>query len=187
MACHEDRIEIAPSSVVSRISSVEIPSTPKKYCTPMPGIQGAFSWNWKPVAARSKRNQSGRLTTNPSRPKMFATQRTASSLRLNAGTASSTRAPTSGVNVMTLRRWSWRRFIRSSSQDPPLPEPDHEQDHDQHRQRVVLDQAVLQRPEHVGEVVQHQCGRVHRAVHDEPVEEVRERRDDVAHGPGDAV
>ena len=37
-----------PRSVVSRISSVEIPSTPKKYWTPIEGIQGAFSTNWKP-------------------------------------------------------------------------------------------------------------------------------------------
>ena len=35
---------------------------------------------------------------------MLATQRTASSLRLNAGIAISSTAPTSGVNVMTLSR-----------------------------------------------------------------------------------
>ena len=77
----------------------------------MVGIQGLFSMNWKPAAARSKRNHRGRLTRKPRVPKMLATQRTASSLRLNAGIAISSTAPTSGVKVMTLRRWSCNRFM----------------------------------------------------------------------------
>ena len=70
----------------------------------MVGIHGLFSRNWKPAAARSNRNQRGRLTRKPRVPKMLATQRTASSLRLKAGIAISSTAPTSGVNVMTDRR-----------------------------------------------------------------------------------
>ena len=79
----------------------------------MVGIHGAFSMNWNPGAPRSKRNQSGRLTRKPRTPKMLATQRTASSLRLNAGTAISSTAPASGVNVMTDRRWSCNKFMLS--------------------------------------------------------------------------
>jgi hypothetical protein len=79
----------------------------------MVGIHGLFSMNWKPAAVRSKRNQRGRLTRKPRTPKMLATQRTASSLRLNAGIAISSTAPTSGVNVMTDRRWSRNKFMLS--------------------------------------------------------------------------
>ncbi len=87
-----------PRSVVSRMSSVEIPSTPKKYWMPIEGIQGAFSTNWKPSAPRSNQNHRGRLTRKPRRPNPFATQRTAFSFPLpeNAGRRR-TRAPTRGV------------------------------------------------------------------------------------------
>src|SRR4030042_1630847 len=36
-----------PSSVVSRISRIEKPSTPKMYCTPTEGIHSALAANWK--------------------------------------------------------------------------------------------------------------------------------------------
>ena len=85
-----------PSSVVSRIRSGEIPSTPKKYWTPIEGIQAAFSTNWKPAAPRSNQNHSGRLTRKPSRAMPLAPQRTASSLPLNTGSRR-TSAPTRGV------------------------------------------------------------------------------------------
>ena len=96
MAVHDDRIAMKPRSVVRRISSVLIPSTPKKYWTPMLGIHGCRSTNWNPSAPRSNQNHRGRLTRNPAKPKTFATHRTASSLLLNGG-SSSTTAPTSGV------------------------------------------------------------------------------------------
>ena len=35
-----------PSSVVSRISRIEKPSTPKMYCTPNDGIHSALEANW---------------------------------------------------------------------------------------------------------------------------------------------
>src|SRR5881227_3554836 len=106
----------------------------------MPGIQEAFSWNWKPEAARSKRNHRGRLTRNPTAPVMFATQRTASSFLPKNGKRSRIAAPTRGVKVMTERRCPPKRSMRSSSvsQDEPAPDADHEQDDDQHRERVVL-------------------------------------------------
>ncbi len=87
-----------PSSVVSRISRVEIPSTPKKYWTPIEGIQGAFSTNWKPSAERSNQNHSGRLSRKPRRAMPFAVQRTAFSFPFpeNAGRRR-TSAPTRGV------------------------------------------------------------------------------------------
>ncbi len=73
-----------------------MPSTPKRYCTPMLGIQGCLSTNWKPSAPRWNQNQRGRLTRNPAKPKRFATHRTASSLRLKGGSISRA-APRSGV------------------------------------------------------------------------------------------
>ena len=98
IAVQDERIATWPSNVVSRIRSAEIPSTPMKYWTPIEGIQEAFSTNWKPSAPRSNENHSGRLTMKPSRPKPFATQRTAFSRPLPAkGGSSSTSAPTSGV------------------------------------------------------------------------------------------
>ena len=86
-----------PRRVVRRISRVLIPSTPKRYWTPMEGIHVPFSTNWKPSLPRSNQNQRGRLTRKPRSPTMFANQRTAWSLRLKAGTSSSTTAPASGV------------------------------------------------------------------------------------------
>ena len=76
----------------------------------MPGIQDAFSWNWKPEAARSKRNHRGRLTSSPRKPKTFATQRTASSLSRKGGSRS-TMAPASGMNVTTERRCPPKRSM----------------------------------------------------------------------------
>ena len=102
---------IAPSSVVSRIRSSEMPSTPNRYCTPMAGIQEPRSMNWKPVAARSNQNHSGRLTRKPSEPTTLATQRTAWSRPLKNG-SSRTSAPTSGVKVMIESRWPRKKSIR---------------------------------------------------------------------------
>ena len=47
MAFHDDSTAIDPIIVVSRISSVLKPSTPRKYSAPIEGIQGARSTNWK--------------------------------------------------------------------------------------------------------------------------------------------
>ena len=98
IAVHEERTAIEPRSVVSRMSSVEIPSTPKKYWTPIEGIQGAFSTNWKPSAERSNQNHRGRLTRKPRRAMPFAAQRTAFSFSLPPKAGRRRRsAPTRGV------------------------------------------------------------------------------------------
>ncbi len=87
-----------PSSVVSRISRVEIPSTPKKYWTPIEGIQAAFSTNWKPSFERSNQNHSGRLNRKPRSAMAFAAQRTAFSFPLPPKAGRRRRsAPTRGV------------------------------------------------------------------------------------------
>ena len=88
--------EIVPRSVVSRMSSTLTPSTPKKYCTPMPGIQVARSTNWKPSFPLSNQNHRGRLTRNPAKATTFAIQRTACGRRSSPG-RSRTSAPRSGV------------------------------------------------------------------------------------------
>ena len=83
---------------MSRMRRAEIPSTPKKYETPIEGIQSTFSTNWKPAALRSNDSHSGRLTRKPRRPNAFATQRTAFSFPLPPkGGMRRTIAPRSGV------------------------------------------------------------------------------------------
>ena len=45
IAVHDDRIAMDPINVVSRMSSVLSPSTPRKYSAPTDGIHGARSTN----------------------------------------------------------------------------------------------------------------------------------------------
>jgi len=96
IAVHEDRMAMAPRRVVSRISRTLMPSTPKRYCTPIDAIQGCLSTSWKPPACRSYQNHRGRLTRKPRSPKRFAVQRTALSRPLKGGSSRIT-APSSGV------------------------------------------------------------------------------------------
>src|SRR5438034_3426695 len=119
----------------------------------MAGIHGWTSLNWNPTAVRSNQNHRGRLTRNPSTPNALATQRTASSRPL--GRSSRTIAPTSGVYVITESRCVRRKSIQSAPRlvtgaacssikvkNKPAGADDQE-DADQHRQRVVLHEAVL--------------------------------------------
>src|SRR5271157_3262523 len=115
MAFHEDRIEIAPSSVVSMISRNEMPSMPTTYPAPMEGIQ-LFGWpstKRKPERSLTAQNQgtSGSETANPRKAKMFATQRIAS--LFSFGNSSRRIAPTSGVNKIIERMWLYIKSVLS--------------------------------------------------------------------------
>ena len=102
-----------PISVVSRISSVLNPSTPRKYCAPIDGIQCARSTNWNSGSAGSYQNQSGTETTKPARANRFAIQRMAFSFRLSTNRRRS--APASGVNRMSDSRENWRFVMMDAS------------------------------------------------------------------------
>ena len=97
---------MAPTSVVSRISSVLKPSTPRKYSAPIEGIHVARSTNWKSAFCGLYKNHNGIEMTKPTNATRFAIQRMASSLRLLTSRRIS--APTSGVNRMNESKW----FIR---------------------------------------------------------------------------
>ena len=91
-----------PISVVSRISSVLKPSTPRKYSAPIDGIQGARSTNWKSGFCGLYQNHSGTEITNPTSATMFAIHRMAFSFCLLHEQQRAAR-PTSGVNRMSER------------------------------------------------------------------------------------
>ena len=59
IAFHDDRIAMNPIIVVSRISSVLRPSTPRKYSAPIDGIHGARSTNWNSAPCGLYQNHSG--------------------------------------------------------------------------------------------------------------------------------
>src|SRR6266498_3333179 len=102
MAVHDDNTAIDPIIVVSRMSSVLKPSTPRKYSAPTEGIHGARSTNWKSGFDGLYQNHNGTETTNPTKATMFAIHRIAFSFCLL--TSSRIRAPASGVNRMIERR-----------------------------------------------------------------------------------
>ena len=59
IAVHDDSTAMDPIIVVSRISSVLKPSTPRKYSAPIDGIHGARSTNWKSGFCGLYQNHSG--------------------------------------------------------------------------------------------------------------------------------
>ena len=82
IAVHDDSTAMKPIIVVSRISSVLKPSTPRKYSAPIDGIHGARSTNWKSALCGLYQNHSGTETTKPTNATMFAIQRIAFSFSL---------------------------------------------------------------------------------------------------------
>ena len=90
-----------PISVVSRISSVLIPSTPRKYSAPIDGIQRARSMNWKSGLFGLYQNHSGVASRKPASDTPLASHLTAFTFR--AGTHSTSSAPTSGRNSTSER------------------------------------------------------------------------------------
>src|SRR5512147_1529273 len=108
------------------------------------GIHSARSSNWKPGLERSKPNHSSSDSRNTAAEVHSATQRA-----LRATCASSPRmpaiktAPTSGRNVMIVRRWG----ILLTTVSPATAEhvPGYQEHHaDQHREGVVVDVTGLQ-------------------------------------------
>src|SRR3954466_11415878 len=98
MAVHDDRIAIKPIIVVSRIRSVDRPSTPRKYSAPTDGIHGARSMNWKSAPDGLYQNHSGTEIANPASATRLAIQRIAFPFCLL--TSSRISAPASGVKRM---------------------------------------------------------------------------------------
>ena len=98
MPAHDDSTAIKPIIVVSRISSVLSPSTPRKYSAPIEGIHGARSTNWKSAFCESYQNHNGIEIAKPTNATTFAIHRMAFSFCL--GTSSRSSAPASGTNRM---------------------------------------------------------------------------------------
>ncbi len=90
-----------PNIVVSRISSVLKPSTPRKYSAPTDGIQDARSTNWKSAFCGLYQNHSGTEIAKPASATVLAIHRMASSFCLGMNSRNS--APASGVKRMSER------------------------------------------------------------------------------------
>src|SRR5215813_4308075 len=123
------------------------------------GIHSARSSNWKPGLLRSKPNHSRRDSRNTADDVHNATQR---ALRVTC--MSSPRvlammtAPTSGRNVMIVRRWGILFTISPSAAEQI---PGHQDDDtDQHRERVVIDVAGLQLRRLLGDVLRYRSDTV---------------------------
>src|SRR5580693_1108223 len=113
MADHDDKIAIAPSTVVSITIRKLRPSMPRVKCAPIEGIQSAFSRNWNCGAIGPELNFqiSGSETSRPRKPKMLPIQRCRSGR--SRGTKSSRIAPTNGVKRIVLKMWLSEKSIRS--------------------------------------------------------------------------
>ena len=129
-----------PIIVVSRISSVLRPSTPRKYSAPIDGIHGARSTNWKSALCGLYQNHSGTEITKPTK-------------------RDDVRDPPDGVLVLLVDQQQQERagerreqderevMIHSYASSHEQIDADEREDAEQHQQRVVLHQAGLQPPE----------------------------------------
>ena len=136
MAVHDDRIAMDPIIVVSRISSVLRPSTPRKYSAPTDGIHGARSTNWKSALCGLYQNHSGTEMTKPMNATMFAIQRMAFSFCLLTSSSSE--------RAGERREQNDRKVVASYSPHEQI-NADEREDAEQHQQRVVLHETGLQR------------------------------------------
>src|SRR6185436_6814610 len=78
---HDDSTAMKPMSVVSRMSSVLMPSTPRKYSAPIDGIHRARSTSWKSGFLGLYQNHSGVESRNPASAIPLASHLMASSFR----------------------------------------------------------------------------------------------------------
>jgi hypothetical protein len=91
-----------PIIVVSRMSNVLKPSTPRKYSAPIDGIHEARSTNWKSALEGLYQYHNGTETAKPRKATTLAIHRIVFSFRLS--TSSMSKAPASGVKRMIERK-----------------------------------------------------------------------------------
>src|SRR4029434_2080047 len=98
MAAHDDNTAMNPIIVVSRMSNVLKPSTPRKYSAPIDGIHEARSTNWKSALEGLYQYHNGTETAKPRKATPLAIHRIVLSVRMS--TSSRSKAPASGVKRM---------------------------------------------------------------------------------------
>ena len=164
MAVHDDSTAMEPIIVVSRISSVLRPSTPRKYSAPTDGIHGARSTNWKSALCGLYQNHSGTEIERTRRSAaMFAIQRMAFSFCLftqqeheradQRREQNDRKVVTHKRSIAELRSTRIEHMLSHLERDA-LTASSHEQinahereNAEQHQQRVVLHETGLDAPE----------------------------------------
>src|SRR5450756_460931 len=153
-------------SVVRRIRSAAMPSTPREYFAPRDGIQSCVSRKKKsPDLRKPAKVQRGTDSRNSAPAKSVVTHRTTEVF--SRGTKSTTSVPTTGSKIRSDRSGS--PFIRRPSLQEEI-ETHEAENADGHRQRVVLGTAGLEAVHPAKRRLEHVPDAVHRAVHERAVE-----------------
>src|SRR5271169_3428872 len=151
-------------SVVRRIRSAAMPSTPSEYFAPREGIQSCVSRKKKsPDLRKPAKVQRGTDSRNSAPAKSVVTHRTTEGF--SRGTKSTTSVPTTGRNMRSDRS----PFIRRPSLQQEI-EAHETEDADGHRQRIVLGAAGLGSMQPAERGLKHVSHAVHGAIHERPVE-----------------
>src|SRR5664279_3900790 len=151
-------------SVVRRIRSAEMPSTPREYFAPRDGIQSCVSRKKKSPDLRKPANvQRGSDTRNSAPAKSVVTHRTTEGF--SRGTQNTTSVPTTGRKIRSDRS----PFIRRPSLQEEI-EAHETEDADGHRQRIVLGTAGLGAMHPAERGLKNASNAVHGAIHERPVE-----------------
>src|SRR5664279_2621672 len=151
-------------SVVRRIRSAAMPSTPREYFAPRDGIQSCVSRKKKsPDLRKPAKVQRGTDARNSAPAKNVVTHRTTEAF--SRGTKSTTSVPTTGRKIRSDRS----PFIRRPSLQEEI-ETHEAENADGHRQRIVLGTAGLDAVHPAKRGLEQVPDAVHRTVHERAVE-----------------
>src|SRR5450759_653188 len=152
-------------SVVRRIRSAAIPSTPREYFAPRDGIQSCVSRKKKsPDLRKPAKVHSGSESRNSAPAKSVVTHRIVEAF--SRGTKSTTIVPTTGRKMRSERS---PLYIRRPSLQEKI-EAHEAEDAEGHRQRVVLGPAGLGAMHAAERGLKQVSHAVHGAIHERPVE-----------------
>src|ERR1035437_7690257 len=171
-------------SVVRRIRSAAMPSTPSEYFAPREGIQSCVSRKKKsPDLRKPAKVQSWSESRNSAPAKSVVTHRTIEAF--SRGTKSTTSVPTTGRKMRSERS----PFIRRPSLQEEI-EAHEAEDAEGHRQRIVLGTAGLDAVHPAERGLEDVSHAVHGAIHERAVEprgDVREPEREAAGAVRDEV
>src|SRR5450759_1422065 len=152
-------------SVVRRIRSAAIPSTPREYFAPRDGIQSCVSRKKKsPDLRKPAKVHSGSESRNSAPAKSVVTHRIVEAF--SRGTKSTTIVPTTGRKMRSERS---PLYIRRPSLQEKI-EAHEAEDAEGHRQRIVLGPAGLGAMHAAERGLKQVSHAVHGAIHERPVE-----------------
>src|ERR1039458_5213237 len=151
-------------SVVRRIRSAAMPSTPREYFAPREGIQSCVSRKKKsPDLRKPAKVQSWSESRNSAPAKSVVTHRTIEAF--SRGTKSTTSVPTTGRKMRSERS----PFIRRPSLQEEI-EAHEAEDAEGHRQRIVLGPTGLDAVHPAERGLEDVSHAVHGAIHERAVE-----------------